>query len=45
MKTDDIVKLLSNRINQEHYVKSWLDKIAGTAYNTGFEDGKRYNEN
>ncbi|MBU0941729.1 MAG: hypothetical protein KKD36_09895 [Bacteroidetes bacterium] len=39
MKIDDVTLLLSNRINQPHYVKDWLEKI----YKKGFEDSKKQN--
>ena len=40
MKIDEIAKLLSNRINQEHYTKHYLVKVANTMYKQGLKDGK-----
>jgi hypothetical protein len=40
MKLDDIAKNLANRVNQLHYVKWTLDKVAKTAYDKGFKDAQ-----
>ena len=38
MKIDDIAKQLANKINQEHYIKHYLEKIQRGAYNKGVKD-------
>ena len=40
MKLDDLAKQLANRVNQEHYIKWTLDKVAETAYDKGFKDAQ-----
>lgn len=40
MKLDDLAKQLANRVNQEHYIKWTLDKVAKTAYDKGFKDAE-----
>jgi hypothetical protein len=40
MKLQEIAKQLSNRINQEHYVMQYLEKIRNVSYKKGYEDGK-----
>ena len=41
MKIDDIASLLANKINQPHYIKYWLEKVASNAYEKGINDAKK----
>lgn len=45
MNLEDLAKQLANRINQLHYVKLTLDKVAKNAYNKGFKDGQEQFKN
>lgn len=38
MKIDDIAKQLANKVNQEHYIKHYLEKVQRGAYNKGVKD-------
>lgn len=40
MKIDDIAKQLANKINQEHYIKHYLEKVQRGAYNKGIKDAE-----
>ena len=40
MKIDDIAKQLANKVNQEHYIKQYLEKIQRGAYNKGVKDAE-----
>ncbi len=40
MKIDDIAKQLANKVNQEHYIKHYLEKIQRGAYNKGIKDAE-----
>jgi len=40
MKIDDIAKQLANKINQEHYIKHYLEKVQRGAYNKGVKDAE-----
>ena len=41
MNLEDLAKQLANRVNQLHYVKWTLDKVAKNAYKKGFKDGQQ----
>ena len=45
MNLEDLAKQLANRVNQLHYVKWTLDKVAKNAYKKGFEDGQEQIKN
>lgn len=38
MKIDDIAKQLSNKVNQEHYIKHYLERVQRGAYKKGVKD-------
>ena len=38
MKIDDIAKQLANKVNQEHYIKHYLEKVQRGAYKKGVKD-------
>jgi hypothetical protein len=38
MKIDYIAKQLANKVNQEHYIKHYLEKVQRGAYNKGIKD-------
>jgi hypothetical protein len=40
MKIDDIAKQLANKVNQEHYIKHYLEKVQRGAYNKGVKDAE-----
>lgn len=40
MKIKEIAKTLANKINQEHYIMHYLEKIQRGAYNKGFKDAQ-----
>lgn len=40
MKIDDIAKQLANKVNQEHYIKHYLEKVQRGAYNKGLKDAE-----
>jgi hypothetical protein len=40
MKIDDIAKQLANKVNQEHYIKHYLEKVQRGAYNKGIKDAE-----
>lgn len=40
MKIDDIAKQLANKVNQEHYIKHYLEKVQRGAYNKGLKDAQ-----
>jgi hypothetical protein len=40
MKIDDIAKQLANKVNQEHYIKHYLEKVQRGAYNKGVKDSE-----
>ena len=42
MKINEIAKQLANKINQEHYVLQYLEKIQRTAYDKGVEDAEKH---
>tara|TARA_R110000803_G_scaffold174188_1_gene236803 strand:- start:363 stop:605 length:243 start_codon:yes stop_codon:yes gene_type:complete len=38
MKIDDIAKQLANKVNQEHYIKHYLERVQRGAYKKGIKD-------
>jgi hypothetical protein len=40
MKIDDIAKQLANKVNQEHHIKQYLEKVQRGAYNKGIKDAE-----
>jgi hypothetical protein len=42
MKIDDIAKQLANKVNQEHYIKHYLEKVQRGAYNKGVKDAEAH---
>lgn len=40
MKKPDLIKQLTNRINQPHVIESWINKIEKAAYNKGYKDAE-----
>lgn len=40
MKIKEIAKTLANKINQEHYIMHYLEKIQRGSYNKGFKDAQ-----
>lgn len=40
MKIDDIAKQLANKVNQEHYIRQYLEKVQRGAYNKGVKDAE-----
>lgn len=40
MKIDDIAKQLANKVNQEHYIKHYLERVQRGAYKKGVKDTK-----
>lgn len=40
MKIKEISKTLANKINQEHYIMHYLEKIQRGSYNKGFKDAQ-----
>ena len=40
MKIEEIAKQLANKINQEHYIMHYLEKVQRGAYNKGLKDAE-----